>query len=191
MYDVLFDEMKADVVLLLQGLDPHLTYHNIEHTLDVIAQSERIADREGITDERELFLLKVAALFHDTGFLRTYGNHEEASCRIFKEHTTTYTFSEKDQALVNSLIMVTKIPQTPKTKLESIICDADLDYLGRSDFFRIADGLRREFLHYRIVGSDAEWEKLQLKFLQNHHYHTSSSVKDREKVKLENFKTLA
>ena len=32
----------------------------------------------------------------------------------------------------------TKIPQTPLTKLEEIICDADLDYLGREDFFEIS-----------------------------------------------------
>lgn len=79
--------------------------------------------------------------------------------------------------------MATKIPQQPHNLLEQIICDADLDYLGRDDFYKIGETLRKEFLHYSIVNSDEEWETLQIKFLQNHHYHTISSQQLREPIK--------
>ena len=84
----------------LKGLDPHLTYHCAEHTADVLEQTIRIADEEGIKDERELFLLKVAALYHDTGFLRTYANHEVKSCEIFHEDSEGFGFNQKDKDLV-------------------------------------------------------------------------------------------
>jgi uncharacterized protein len=190
MYDVLFEEIKSEVVLLLDALNPYLTYHNLDHTLDVVKQSERIAVQEGVVNARELFLLKVAALYHDTGFLNTYPHHEEESCRIFNQHARGYAFSDDEKSLIEGLIMATKIPQQPQSRLQKIICDADLDYLGRSDFFIIGDELRREFLHYRIVKSDEEWEKMQFNFLQNHQYHTASSRKDREVIKRENLKML-
>ena len=70
-----FKELKTKLLAKLKGLNPNLTYHSLEHTLDVIEQSGRIASEEGITNERDLFLLQVAALYHDSGFLETYSHH--------------------------------------------------------------------------------------------------------------------
>jgi HD superfamily phosphodiesterase len=190
MFDKPFEEIKADVLLRLKELNGHLSYHNPEHTLDVVKQSERIALEEGVDDPRELFLLKVAALYHDTGFLRTYSQHEEESCDIFLQSNFAQQISDSEKELITGLIMVTKIPQQPKSLLQKIICDADLDYLGRDDFFEIADNLRKEFLHFKIVHSNEEWEKLQMNFLKNHQYHTHSSRVDRDKVKQLNFTQL-
>ncbi|HEY1020713.1 MAG TPA: HD domain-containing protein, partial [Flavisolibacter sp.] len=167
----------------LKGLSTHLTYHNIDHTLDVLRQSERIAREEGITDENRIYLLKVAAMYHDTGFLVTYVNHEKASCEIFRTEAALFDFTGEEQTFITRLIMATKLPQQPTDLFECIICDADLDYLGRPDFFRIGDGLRKEFLHYGVVSSDEEWDKLQMKFLASHSYHTDSCRKNREHEK--------
>ena len=79
--------------------------------------------------------------------------------------------------------MVTKIPQQPKNLLQRIICDADLDYLGRNDFEVIGEKLRQEFLVYGVVQTEEEWDRLQLKFLTSHKYHTASSQHMREPVK--------
>jgi hypothetical protein len=87
--------------------------------------------------------------------------------------------------------MVTQIPQQPKDILERIICDADLDYLGRDDFFAIGDTLRREFIRYGVVPSDEAWEALQMKFLTNHAYHTASSQVLREPAKQSHIRKLA
>jgi uncharacterized protein len=188
--DTVFQNIKILVCDKLKGLDPSLTYHNIEHTLDVLTQSERIAREEGVDDENELFLLKVAALYHDTGFLRTYAKHEEISCKIFLEDAELFHFTEEDKRLITRLIMTTKLPQLPTNLLEKVICDADLDYLGREDFFSIGDGLRREFLKFGIIKSDEEWHRLQEKFLTSHHYHTTASQTLREIPKQANIAKL-
>lgn len=187
--NIVFQNIRSMVCEKLNGLNPDLSYHNKEHTMDVVKQCERIAMEEGVED-RDLFLLKIAALYHDTGFLKTYFNHEDMSCRIFMEDAAIFNFSEEDKELVNSLIMATKLPQTPNSLLEKIICDADLDYLGRSDFFTIGEGLRREFLKYSIIQSDNEWDQLQVKFLTTHQYHTESSRRCREGQKQANIARL-
>ena len=183
------EHLKAVVFAELAGLDSHLTYHSLAHTRDVYEQSVRIADAESISRD-DLRLLRVAALFHDTGFLRTYANHEQMSCSIFREKTAGMQWSDAVNEQVEGLIMATKLPQQPHTHLQRIICDADLDYLGRDDFFTIGDLLRREFLHFGIVSSQEAWERMQLKFLSTHLYHTRNSRELREPVKQLNLKKL-
>lgn len=185
-----FEKVKSIVVNKLLKLNSDLTYHCINHTLDVVEQSVRIAADEQVINDRDLFLLKVAALYHDTGFLETYMAHETKSCEIFMADADAYNLSAEEKSVIINLIMATQIPQLPVTLLEKIICDADLDYLGRNDFFAIGDNLRKEFLCYRIVASNQQWEQLQLKFLQNHRYHTQSSQKLREPEKQINFSKL-
>lgn len=177
-----FDAIKQRVCDKLKQLDPRLTYHNLSHTLDVLEQSERIAKEEGITSE-EIYLLKVAAMYHDSGFLKTYKNHEEMSCQFFLEDADHFHFTTEQKEKITNLIMVTKVPQQPRTHLQQIICDADLDYLGRDDFFTNGNELRKEFLTFGIVNSDEEWEQLQLNFLAKHQYHTETSKNQREPAK--------
>lgn len=183
MYEEEFNKIKLGVLRRLAHLHPTLLYHSTEHTLDVLEQCERIASVEGLINARELFLLRVAALYHDTGFLNGYANHEAESCRIFLADAAQYTFSEADKTTVQHLIMATRLPQQPATLAEQIICDADLDYLGRPDFLKLGDRLRREFLSHGIVADNEGWQDLQLRFLHAHQYHTASSQLLREPVK--------
>lgn len=185
-----FKKVKDIVLNRLLGLNPDLTYHCMNHTLDVVDQCVRIATDEEITDDRDFFLLKVAALYHDTGFLETYLAHEIKSCEIFLADADAFNLSDEEILVITNLIMATQIPQLPVTLLEKIICDADLDYLGRDVFFVIGDNLRKEFLVYQIVQNDQQWEQMQLKFLLNHQYHTQSSQKHREPIKQVNFSKL-
>lgn len=175
-----YSDIKIFVINKLKDLDPNLTYHNIAHTLDVLSCSEKIAKEEGIDDAEQVFLLKTAALYHDTGFLRTYADHEKISCEIFLEDAGQFGFSKKQKDLIVGLIMATKVPQQPIGILQQIICDADLDYLGRDDFYKLGGNLRKEFLFFKVLANDQEWEALQLKFLANHHYHTKYSRENRE-----------
>ncbi|MGZ5247140.1 MAG: HD domain-containing protein [Flavitalea sp.] len=186
-----FDQLREMVLEKLQGLDARLTYHSVDHTIDVLTQVERIALEEGLTDEREIYLLKIAALYHDTGFLFTYSQHEEKSCEIFLKDAQNFDLNAEEIDKISELIMVTKIPQNPQNLMEKIICDADLDYLGRKDFPVIGDSLRREFLEFGIVTSNEEWENLQLKFLNQHQYHTNASIRQREPFKREHLRNLS
>lgn len=175
-----FLELKSKILELLRtGLDPKLTYHSPAHTEDVLTQSERLAAAEGITDFQTLLLLRVAALFHDTGFLRTYRGHEEVSCQIMRDCLGDHSFPEAEMDQIGSMIMATKLPQSPATLSEMIICDADLDYLGRNDFEEISNCLKDEFLEFGIVGSVPEWDRLQVNFFNSHQYFTHTAIQER------------
>lgn len=168
---------------LEKGLSPKLTYHNVAHTLDVLQQAIEIAEMEGIKNEEELLLLRVSALYHDVGFLVSYGGHEETSCTIATEELEGFGFTKVQINKVCGMIMATKVPQEPQTILEEIICDADLDYLGRDDFFKIGEGLYKEFLIEKIVSNETEWNNLQVGFLERHRYFTVSSRQRRLQLK--------
>lgn len=180
-----FEKIYTLVLSRLKELAPALSYHCIEHTLDVLQQATRVAVDEGV-NEKELYLLKIAALYHDTGFLYKYKDHESKSCEIFLDDSKQFSFKEGDKNIIVDLIMATRVPQQPRTLLQKIICDADLDYLGRHDFDEIAGRLKTEFFNYGIVADEAGWHDLQKKFLENHSYHTSSQQLIREPVKKAN-----
>lgn len=190
MPDKRFDIIKMTVLSRLKNLDTNLTYHNIRHTLDVLNQAERIAEAENIKNERTVFLLKLAALYHDTGFLETYEGHEEMSCRIFRMDSENMDLKEEEKKLVLQLIMVTKSSNEPLTHLQKIICDADLDYLGRDDFSAISEGLKIELLCLNKIADGGEWQQRQLNFLKNHQYYTQSSLLLREPAKQKNYQSL-
>jgi uncharacterized protein len=186
-----FLQLKSRILRLLRsGLDPRLTYHSQAHTEDVVHQVERIAAAENITDNRLLLLMRIAALFHDTGFLRTYKGHEKESCVIMLTTIDTNEFDETEIDIIKGMIMATKIPQMPQTLPEMIICDADLDYLGRDDFELISNALKKEFLAYGVIKTESEWDRLQVSFFDNHKYLTASSIRDRCPVKMQHLEIL-
>lgn len=125
---------------LAQKLQAHLAYHNVDHTKEVVQTSQYIAKAEGLSDE-DIQLLSTAALFHDAGFLEGYNNHEELSCKLARSYLPKFDYSPEQIEKICNLIMVTKLPQTPSDTLESILCDADLYYLGTDKYFPIAENL--------------------------------------------------
>jgi len=176
---------KYAIQKLTEGLSEKLTYHHVKHTLDVLEQCQIIAGLEKVNAEEEMFLLKVSALYHDMGFLNTYNGHEDKSCEIADTDLTRFKFTSSEKVIIFGLIKATQVPQQPQTKLQKIICDADLDYLGRSDFYEIGNGLYQEFLWQGIVKNELDWNKIQVRFLESHQYFTISSQERREKQKQE------
>jgi len=186
----LFTSIKQPILSRLENeLDSRLGTHNITHTLDVLEQAEVLAGQEKIIDKHDLLLLKIAAVFHDSGFLFVYKNHEEKGCEIASESLRNI-FSEEDIKKVCGMIMATKIPQSPNTLLEQIICDADLDYLGRNDFEPISRNLYKEFLTFKIIPKDMIWDHIQIRFFESHHYFTGTSISKRNGEKLKHLNIL-
>jgi len=186
----LFTSIKQPILSRLEReLDPRLGYHNISHTLDVLEQAQQIARHEGINNEHDLLLLKTAAIFHDSGFLFVYKGHEEKGCEIANEYLKD-TFTEDDIKKICGMIMATKIPQSPNNLFEQIICDADLDYLGRDDFEPISKHLYKEFLTFKIIPEDCIWDPIQIKFFEMHHYFTKTAIDKRNKKKLKHLAIL-
>jgi uncharacterized membrane-anchored protein YitT (DUF2179 family)/predicted metal-dependent HD superfamily phosphohydrolase len=175
---------------LESDLPQHLQYHDVEHTRSVIEITEVIAGAEGV-DEEDLLLLRTAALFHDSGFLKRYSDHEEASCVIAADTLPKFGYTDEQIKKVNRLIMVTRLPQQPNDKLEQIICDADLHYLGTDRYFETAECLYHEFKNHGLVKNRREWKKMQVQFLGSHHYFTQTAIRAYATKKGENLKLVS
>ncbi len=168
-------ELEAD-------LPKHLYYHGHHHTLDVLEAVERIAQSEHVS-EGDLNLLLVAAAYHDCGFLNGHQDHEQTGCDIARKSLPDYGFDEAVIERICDMIMATKVPQTPESHLAKILCDADLDYLGRDDFEPIGNNLFKELKHLGILSEVEAWNRIQLKFLGQHAYHTAYGKTIREPEK--------
>lgn len=169
---------------LRNELPTHLSYHGIDHTLDVYAAAERIAKEKGISRYEQKLLL-TAALFHDTGFIKKREGHEVESCNFARQYLPLYDCQDAEIELICGMIMATRIPQSPQTYLEEILCDADLDYLGRDDFFSTGNKLFEELKYEGLIKTEHEWNKMQEAFISKHHYHTANSIKLRQAKKEE------
>lgn len=176
---LIYEDLEEFVLNKLeQALPKSLYYHNVKHTIDVIVQVEMIGLGEKVSRE-ELLLLKTAALFHDYGFISGYDDHEELSVKHAREILPKYKYSQAQIDTICRLILATKFPPEPKDKLEMIICDADLDYLGRSDFIPVSQNLFRELYERGKIRSVDEWNKLQYEFIRRHQYYTETAKKMR------------
>lgn len=168
--------------LLTDELSDKLTYHGAHHTLHVLEICKQYTTRMQLS-AHDANLLYTAALIHDTGFIKTYENHEEESIRIAKKLLPEWNYSESEIETIAGMIRATKIPQVPSTILEQIIGDADLDYLGTDLFYSIGETLYKELIAFNRITSRKQWDEIQLKFLQNHRFHTSFAQKHREPAK--------
>lgn len=170
--EVILDKLEKE-------LPEYLFYHNYKHTIDVVNQAELIGYGEGVSDE-EILLLKTAALFHDAGHIISYQNHEYYGCQIAKELLPQYNYTKEQIEKITELIMATELPPNPKNLLERIMCDSDLDYLGRADFIPVSNTLYEELKAQNKMGSLNDWNKIQVKFLTSHQYYTKTANKLRE-----------
>lgn len=175
---------------LKENLAPFLTYHDWKHTEHVIRMAEYIAHKEN-TSEEDITLIKTAALFHDAGFINTIADgHEDASILLAQDKLPQFGYTKNEIKIIAGMIQATSIPQEPKTKLESILADADLEYLGTDSFERIGTNLYFEIKHTNPNLSITEWNEIQIKFLQSHQYHTPYCIQFRNPMKQRNLELL-
>ena len=164
---------------LEKELSDQLTYHGLHHTLDVLNITIALCDAEKISPYNRL-LLKTAALFHDSGFTINNVEHEKIGCSIAREALPQFHYSAEDIEMICGMIMATKIPQSPQNHLEEIICDADLDYLGRDDFYPIGQTLFEELKMFKIIQEEEAWNRIQVDFLEKHHFFTATNIAKRK-----------
>jgi hypothetical protein len=167
---------------LSKELPTTLYYHGHHHTQDVMDAAMIIAKAEKTTDE-ERKLLRIAICFHDAGFIYVYRDHETKGCELAWELLPEYGFNDAQIERICGMIMATRVPQNPQNHLEQIICDADLDYLGRDDVYPIADTLFEELKIHANLTDPNKWNDIQISFLSGHHYHTRFSQENRDPQK--------
>jgi class 3 adenylate cyclase len=183
--EIILDKLEMD-------LPGYLFYHNVKHTVDVVTEVELIGWAEGCSDE-EILLLKTAALFHDAGHIVAYDNHEFYGTQIAKEMLPGFNYTPDQIERICSIILSTKLPPKPTNLLENIICDSDLDYLGRSDFIPVSNTLYEELKAQNKMGSLNDWNKIQVKFISGHQYFTKTARSLREvnkKLQIERIQSL-
>ena len=188
-----FTDMQEAILDKLENeLPDYVFYHNVKHTVDVVTEVELIGWAEGCSDE-EILLLKTAALFHDTGITVSFDNHELKGAEYARKILPGYNYTPEQIERICRIIMATRLPPKPADLLEEIICDSDLDYLGRSDFIPVSNTLFEELKAQNKMKDLNEWNKLQVKFISGHQYFTKTARSLREvnkKLQIERIQSL-
>jgi uncharacterized protein len=175
---------------LRRELSPTLLYHDYEHTAeDVLPAAERLAALSGVGGY-DLQLLRVGAAYHDLGYIDAYWQHELASLRMAAQTLPKFGFDAARIDLVLGMIASTRLPQSPRTLLEQILADADLDNLGREDYFQLSERLRQELELQGEKQPPTRWRKAQMEFLTQHRYFTEAATKLRQPTLTRNLRRL-
>ena len=184
-----FPDICFHILEELKGkLASYLSYHSYEHIIDVANVCDKYIRLYRIDDDMAK-LIRIAAISHDFGYTVSPIGHEERSITLI-EPILRPVLTKEEIILVNGMIRATNVPQEPKTFYDKILADADLDYLGRSDYNQISKNLHQEFLHFGVVKTEREWLDLQINFLEGHEYHTLYAKWNRRKLKLRKLKEL-
>lgn len=178
------------IKLLSHSADKVLPYHNVQHTLEVFNNVGMIGMHENLSND-ELEIIQISALFHDTGILEKFIGHEKVSAENAEFFLEKIAYPKHKTKQVVQCIMATKMPQSPHSKLEEIICDADLFHLASPQFFFKNKLLRHEWeINLNIIYTDEEWQHLNYNFLRHHRYFTSYCQNELEKKKTDNCNSL-
>ena len=170
---------------LARELPPNVFYHSLPHTRDdVLPAAERLAALAGVNAD-DLLLLRTSALYHDIGFVERRAGHEDAGARIVAEVLPEFGYTAGQVTSIRGMILATKLPQSPRTWLEEITADSDLDVLGRQDYMSRGEALRAELATIGAVMTTEQWFQNQLQFIEGHRYFTAvaRALRDGQKHK--------
>ncbi|WP_243230362.1 HD domain-containing protein [Flavobacterium pectinovorum] len=172
--------------LFKERLDSKYSYHNLEHTKNVVMGIETICNAEKI-DQTKTDILLLAAWFHDAGYIHGVEDHEKNSIRIALDFLLEKNISDNIQQKVSDLILATTFNHTPKNQLEKIIKDADNSHLSSQNYPESLVQLRAEWENTTDRKYlDTEWYNLNIEFLKKHQYYTKFAQKEWQILKEEN-----
>ncbi|MFL5741421.1 MAG: Pycsar system effector family protein [Flavisolibacter sp.] len=177
--------------LFTHQVKPEFVFHNLDHTESVAEAASQMADYYQLSDE-DRFVLMMAAWFHDTGYSsgRTEG-HEDVSVQIATRFLHQHHIDDLLIQRINSAIQATRMPQSPVSQVEKILCDADLAHLATGDFKAMSQLLKQE--RENLLGqkiSKKDWRKGNIKFLEDHKYYTEYGQENMEPRKMDNLNSL-
>lgn len=177
---------------LIKGkLSNMYSYHNLEHTIEVVKAVELLCKEEKVApSDKEMVL--VAAWFHDTGYTNGCKSHEDFSVEI-----ATRFLKEKEKpddyiASVSGLIKATTKEYVPQTLLEKIIKDADYYHVLGDNYISSCECLRKEWKNVEgKVFTDREWAVENEWFLSKvHQFYTSYALEHWQPLKEKNINRL-
>ena len=156
----------------LKNIDSNYLYHNVNHTINVVNYTHEIANNSSVSDN-DLKLLLTAALLHDYGFVQSHIDHEKIGAKLSEDILLKFDYNIDDINIIQKLIISTDPNKIARNKLEGIIKDADLAYLGNDTFSLISEELKKEWLHFKVVDSELSFYNAQYNFLSNHEFNSN------------------
>ncbi len=182
-----YTKAKACILGLMEEKLPHgLGYHRLDHTtVYVLPAAELFCQDLTLAPEKKL-LVKTAALFHDSGYIKQYSDNEIIGAALAESILPACDYTPRQICSIIQIILSTTMPQQPKSMLDEILCDADLVTLGHPDFFETSMMLRREFETFQHPISLRDWLKEQYRFLKDHRYFTTAARNRLDRGKKEN-----
>lgn len=171
--DSILNKVETHAVSFLKKIFPDdRHYHNLTHTLEVVNVSVEIAKAEKLNAD-EIEIIKIAAWFHDLGYLCCCEGHEEQSSFYAREFLVKEFYPPDKIDMVIGCINATKVPQSPSNKIEAVLCDADLHHFGLIGSAEKGELLRQEIELKGIKKfTELEWLKTSAAFLKQHQYFT-------------------
>lgn len=150
-----------------------LYFHDLEHTTNVAMRVTEIGQHEHVTPEEQL-ILQVAALFHDTGHLNGgVEQHEIRSVALMRAFAEMNSFTDAAfLAAVEQCILATRMPHNPTSKLEEIMCDADMYHFGTPAFRETNKLVKKEFIARGYEHWTKGWLQHTYDLLLQQHYFT-------------------
>jgi len=184
-------ETEAYITELLEKKIPQtLTFHNINHTREVVEAAAKIAKKTELT-EQETLVVMLAAWFHDSGFIVKCKGHEDESKIIAEKFLTSKNTDPQIIEDVLECIDATRIPQYPKSKTAKVLADADLFHLSQDYFFERTFIIREEWTRVQNRAIDERiYLEDTLMFFDMHEYQTKYGKKELSKGKKKNREVL-
>lgn len=157
--------------ILKQHLLSCYVYHNYQHAEYVREKAREIGKHENL-GSKDLFLLDIAAMWHDVGYITGPKDHEEHGCQLVRKHLPRYGFNAADIEIICGMIMATKVPQQAHTLAEAVLADADMSYLATDEAENTARKLYEERLAADPTLTEKLWDEQQIRFIESHHFLT-------------------
>lgn len=164
-------------------------YHNLKHTENVVNHATFLIQHYGL-NEKESFIVKASAWFHDTG--HAYGvldGHEQASVMIMQDFFKNRSVDPVLIKLIGNNILATRVPTRPNNQMEMILCDSDTWHLATPAFKETDEQVKCE-MEMRLGKPITNWIQETRNFLEHHQYYTDYCRKHLEKGKQDNIRWL-
>lgn len=190
-YELLIRQTEDFVKKYMHDHDnPHLLYHNLLHTQNIVSVTIKIAKHYALKD-KEFFIVITAAWFLHSGHYKDILHPEDASAKMTEEFLKNSGVEEETINAIKKCILATKIPKAPDILLEKIICDADSFYIASEKFSEYNKLKRKEFeLRNNINIDKDDWRKTTIQFFEDHQYYTDYGKEHLNKNKMENLQKL-
>lgn len=173
-YNIILDQAQQYLRNFFSShVDERIVYHDRTHTEQVVEAARTIAQHYQL-NERDFFIVMVAAWFHDTGYFKGGAlGHEERGAEMAVAFLTGTGVDAGAIQSVRGCILATQIPQKPANLVEDIVCDADLFHLGTDKFSERNKLMRKEMEAFKDKKiSKDDWRRSTIRLMETHRYHT-------------------